>query len=266
MITKGGLSQSGRRDLSALFGGGEQTVTVERAAEILEITHPTAARRLAAWTAQGWLRRIRQGLYLAVPVDVPDPASWTADPWFLADLAWSPCYITGWSAASHWALSDQIFRTTVVATATRVRGVTQELAGNAYLVRKVPEERFEWGLRSEWRAGRRIFVADPAKCLAEMLGSPDLGGGIRHVLEILDAYLADQDVHELIDALDRLGNGAAFKRLGYLVERFDMLDEATVGTISGRITSGISSLDPSLSAQGTRVMRWGLLVNVDVGA
>lgn len=266
MITKGGLSQSGRRDLSALFGGGEQTVTVERAAEILGTTRPTAARRLAAWTEQGWLRRIRQGLYLAVPVDVPNPESWSADPWFLADLVWAPCYMTGWSAASHWALTDQIFRTTVVATATRVRGVPQELAGNAYLVRKVPEERFEWGLRPEWRAGRRVFVADPAKCLAEMLGSPDLGGGIRHVLEMLDAYLVDQDPHELINALDRLGNGAAFKRLGYLIERFDMADEATVETISSKITSGISSLDPSFPAKGIRVMRWRLLLNVDVAA
>lgn len=266
MVVKGGLSQSGRKELSALFGGGERTVTVERAARVLGTSRPAAASRLAGWAAQGWLRRIRQGLYLAVPVDVPDPGSWTEDPWFLADLVWSPCYITGWSAAGHWALTDQMFRPTVVATVVRVRGVHQELAGNPYLVHHVPDERLAWGLRSEWRGDRRVLVADPAKCLAEMLGSPDLGGGIRHVLEMLDTYVSAQDMPALLDALDHLGNGAAFKRLGYLVERFEMTDETTIETISSRITSGISSLDPSIPARGTRVMKWRLLVNVDVAA
>ena len=73
------------------------------------------------------MRRIRRGLYLAVPVDAPDPAAWTADPWYLADVVWPPCYVTGWSAANFWSLTDQVFRSTVIATAARVRRVAQHL-------------------------------------------------------------------------------------------------------------------------------------------
>ena len=133
----GGLSARGRRDLATLFGAGQRTVTVDAAAAALGVSRESAARRLSAWASRGWLRRVRRGLYIAVPVDARDPATWNEDPWYLADLVWDPCYIAGWSAANHWALTDQVFRSTVVATAQRVRRVDQELAGASYLVHHV---------------------------------------------------------------------------------------------------------------------------------
>src|SRR3974390_888658 len=178
----GGLSSTGRRELTSLFARGQRTTTVEEAAEILGLSRGEAAHRLAAWASSGWLRRVRRGLYLSVPVDAPDPLGWTEDPWYLADLVWHPCYITGWSAANHWSLTDQVFRSTVVATTTRVRTVEQELAGNSYLVHHVNDARLEWGLRSEWRHERRVLVADPARTVAELLDVPALGGGVRHVV------------------------------------------------------------------------------------
>lgn len=264
--SSGGLSQSGRRELSTIFARGQHTTTVDETAAALHVSDTEAARRLAAWASRGWLRRVRRGLYLLVPVDAPDPSTWTDDPWFLADLVWHPCYITGWSAANHWSLTDQVFRSTVVATAARVRRTKQELAGNSYVVHHVDTSRLEWGLRAEWRNERRVQVADPARTVAEMLGTPTLGGGIRHVFEILDTYLFDSDAVSLIEPLDRLGNGAAFKRLGYLLECLGIDDPMTSKSISARITAGVSSLDPSQPAVGSREPRWGLLVNADVAS
>lgn len=262
----GGLSRSGRRELTSVFARGQRTTTVEDAAFALDVSRDEAARRLIAWASRGWLRRIRRGLYLAVPVDAPDPLSWTEDPWYLADLVWYPCYITGWSAANHWSLTDQVFRSTVVATTLRVRRVEQDLAGNSYLVHHVDENWLTWGLRPEWRHERRVLVADPARTVAELLDAPALGGGVRHVVEILDTYLQDASIDSLIEALDRLSNGAAFKRLGYLLERLGVDDPRSIEAVSQRITAGISALDPSQPAVGSRSAKWGLLVNADVAA
>ena len=262
----GGLSRAGRNDLTVVFSRGQRTTTVEEAAEALGISRSDAARRLAGWASNGWLRRVRRGLYLSVPVDAPDPSNWSEDPWYLADLVWHPCYITGWSAAHHWSLTDQVFRSTVVATTGRVRRVEEELAGNTYLVHHVPDSWLEWGLRTEWRHGRRVLVADPARTVAELLNAPALGGGIRHVTEILDAYLVEADAHDLIEPLDKLGNGAAFKRLGYLLEHLGGGHDPNTEAIAERLTAGISLLDPSQSTGGPRSAKWGLLVNVDVTA
>ena len=79
-IEPGGLSARSRRDLATLFGAGQRTVTVDAAAAALGVSSDSAARRLSAWASRGWLRRVRRGLYIAVPVDARDPATWNEDP------------------------------------------------------------------------------------------------------------------------------------------------------------------------------------------
>ena len=261
-VEPAGVSARGRRDLAVLFGSGQRTVTVAAAATALGVSRGSAARRLAAWAAGGWLRRVRRGLYAAVPADARDPASWSEDPWYLADLVWDPCYIAGWSAASHWALTDQVFRCTIVATSQRVRRVDQSLAGVDSLVHHVGADRLGWGLVGEWRGDRRVKVSSPERTVADMLSDPALGGGIRHTMETLDALLSVARLEGLVDALEQLGNGAAIKRLGYLLE---VLGYDTA-PIKRSLTSGFPLLDPALPAKGARSSRWGLRINADVSA
>lgn len=262
----GGLSGSGRRDLQQLFPRGEVITTVDAAATTWGVETLEAAKRLAAWADRGWLRRVRRGIYIAVPVEAVDPDRWTVDPWYLAAVVWSPCYVTGWSAANHWSLTDQVFRSVVVATAQRVRRSEQILAGAPYVVHHVADDLLTWGLRPEWRLDRRVLVADPARTVAEMLGSPELGGGVRHVAEIVATYLDDSDGGELIEALTRLGNGAGFKRLGYIVEAVGIPDQHLVEACRANLTQGFAKLDPSGPDTGTRSQDWHLVVNVRVSA
>jgi predicted transcriptional regulator of viral defense system len=262
----GGLSGTGRSELARVFAAGRRVTTTAEAAAALGTNSAEAARRLAEWASRGWVRRARRGLYLAVPVDAPDPAAWTVDPWYLADIIWSPCYVTGWTAANHWSLTDQIFRPTVIATTGRVRRVTQRVAGNEYLVHHVAPELLGWGLRTEWRDERKVMVADPARTVMELLGDPALGGGIRHVAEILENYLDANDLAALIEAGDRLRNGAAFKRLGYILEESDRALPELISACQERVTPGVSALDPTQRSSGPRAPRWHLRANVDLSS
>ena len=259
----GGLSGASRRDLAILFGAGRRTVTVEAAAEALGLSPEAAARRLSALASRGWLRRVRRGLYLAVPVDAPNPAAWTDDPWYLADLVWNPCYIAGWSAANHWSLTDQVFRSTVVATTQRVRRVEQELAGANYLLHHVGPECLTWGLVGEWRHDRRVLVSNPERTVADLLSDPALEWRYPpHDGDPRRRCWRTRASRVLWTLCDRLGNGAGLKRLGYLLEVLGH----DVGVIDQPMTSGVSLLDPSLPARGPRSSHWGLRVNADVSA
>ena len=159
-------------------------------------------------------------LYIPVPVDASSPA------------------------ANHWALTEQTFRTTVVKTTGRVRASSVRLLGHDYLLAHVPSAGLEWGIETVWRGEVRLCVADPARTVVDILDAPRLGGGIRHVAEILAAYLDDNDPATLIEYGDRLGNRTVFKRLGYLME---VLGQDPVGLIAAcrvRVSAGISLLDP----------------------
>jgi predicted transcriptional regulator of viral defense system len=239
-------------------------VSVSDVAEALEIDRVTAAKRLARWAEEGWLRRVRRGLYVPVPVDAEDPASWSEDPLVLADAVWRPCYFTGWTAANHWGLTEQLFRTTVVKTTRRVRSARERLLDHDYLLAHIPQRLMDWGLSHAWRDERRLRIADRARLVIDILDDPRLGGGIRQVSEVLAAYLDEHEWRPLIDYGDRLGNRTVFKRLGYLTEIIETESLELIEQCYERVSAGISLLDPTAPEDGERVRPWGLQANVRI--
>jgi predicted transcriptional regulator of viral defense system len=267
MSVPAGISGSGRRELARVAGGGRRRlVSVADVAKALEVDRTTAAKRLARWTDQGWMRRVRRGLYIPVPLDAKNPATWSEDPLVLADAVWAPCYFSGWTAANHWGLTEQIFRRTVLKTTNRVRSVHERLLDYEYLLAHVREHAMTWGLKRVWRDERRVQVADAARTVIDVLDDPRLGAGIRHCAEILEEYLEDHAWDSLVEYGDRLGNRTVFKRLGYLLEATGRSDEARLKQCEVRVSAGISLLDPSAPTAGRRIARWGLRANAEVGA
>lgn len=259
---KAGISRSGRQELAAVTSRGKRLVTVDDLVEGLGLGRSEASKRLARWTEHGWLRRVRRGLYIPVPVDVEQPDLWSEDPLVLAHAVWSPCYFTGWTAANHWGLTEQIFRTTVVKTSRRVRVANQRLLDHDYLIGHTPDSTMAWGMQTVWRREQRISMADESRTVVDILDDPGIGGGIRHVAEILSAYAADFEGVRLVDYAERLGNRTVFKRLGYLIGALGIPSDDLVAACRDRISGGVSLLDPGASDTGPRIGEWGLRANV----
>ncbi len=264
MSQAAGISSRGRAELATVLGSGRRFVTPTDVVEALGVDADAAAKKLSRWAEDGWVRRVRRGLYIGVPVEAPNPSSWSEDALVVAAEVWSPCYFTGWTAAHHWALTEQVFRTTVLRTSERVRTAAVRLLDHDYLVGHVDPGLLSWGLKSEWRDGARLRFADPARTVVDILDRPKIGGGIRHVADVLGAYLDEYDPTLVVAVGDRLGNGAVFKRLGYLVEALGFDRPELLSACEERVSSGISSLDPDGPSGGRRVMRWGLRANVAV--
>lgn len=260
-----GISRTSRDEVAKLMGRGRRFITVDDAAQILEATPREAARKLARWSDAGWFRRVRRGLYIPVPVEAENAAAWSEDPLYLADVVWSPCYFSGWTAASHWSMTEQVFRTTVVKTSTRVRASRQRLLDHDYVVAHVSQEHI-WGTVPVWRHDRRLSMADRTRTIVDALDAPALAGGIRHASELVSTYLEDADGRELIQYGDRLGNHAVFKRLGYLLGALGLHRPELDAECRRRISAGLSLLDPSGPPHGKAVSSWGLRVNVQVNA
>jgi len=103
-------------------------------------------------------------------------------------------------------------------------------------------------------------VSDLHRTIVDILDDPALGGGIQHVSDCLNAYLkrADRDDQKLIEYGEQLGNGAVFKRLGFLAER-NQSGEKLTELCRSRLSAGNAKLDPALV--GSRlVTKWRLFV------
>jgi predicted transcriptional regulator of viral defense system len=264
-MSQAGISAGGRAELAQVLATGPRAITPTDLSSSLGIDPKEAAKKLARWASQGWLRRVRRGLYIPVPVDALNPEAWTDDGLVLASLVWKPCYFTGWTTANRWGLTEQVFRTIVVKTTQRVRSRSARLLEHEYLLGHCPEEHLNWGLKSEWNEGVKLLLADPARTVTDILDNPGLGGGIRHVAEIFDAFMNEGEWETLVKYASRLGNRSVFKRLGYLAETRGHGVPELLEVCRARISKGLSLLDPDAPPRGKRVTRWGLRINVNVG-
>ncbi|MGH8610972.1 MAG: type IV toxin-antitoxin system AbiEi family antitoxin domain-containing protein, partial [Gammaproteobacteria bacterium] len=64
-----GLSGQSRAQLGELLRRTMGTVSPEQAARVLKLQPDKAAKLLSRWASQGWLARVRRGLYVPVPLE-----------------------------------------------------------------------------------------------------------------------------------------------------------------------------------------------------
>ena len=249
MKTISGLGKESRTRLAEIMRQTKGTITVSQAAEILRLPAASAAQMLARWANQGWLSRIRQGLYVPVPLEARTPEVALEDAWMIAEQLYSPCYIGGWSAAEYWGLTEQIFRTVVVITTRKPRDRKPIIKGTSFLIRTIPEKAL-FGMKPIWRGQVKVNISDQTRTVLDMLNDPSLGGGIRPTVDVFKSYLKSEqkDTGLLISYARSLGNGAVFKRLGFLAERFAKDEKNLIEACRSRLTKGNAKLDPSLPA------------------
>lgn len=255
-----GMGTKDRERLSAVLRASKGAISVADAAAVLDSSTSVAAKLLARWANKGWLSRIRQGLYVPVPLESRTADVALEDPWVIAAQIYRPCYIAGWSAAEHWDLTEQIFRTVVVLTTQFPRDRRPNISGTDFLLRTIPEHAL-FGLKPVWRGQVKVDVSDATRTVLDMLNNPQLGGGIRSTADMFTNYLKSEakQLALLLDYADKLGNGAVFKRLGFLLERLSPSDQEAIAQCRQRLSNGNAKLDPKLPADNL-ITRWRLWV------
>ncbi len=248
-----------RKRLSSLVRGAGDVIRVSDAAHILHLDQSAAAKVLARWTVQGWLRRAGHGVYVPAAIDSLESEHVLGDPWVLVPALFAPCYIGGRTAAEYWDLTEQIFNDAVVFTTKAIRQKSQRHHGATYTLKHIAPEKI-FGTKTLWRANTRVPISDVHRTVVDLLDNPAIGGGIQHVADCLAAYLrrTDRDDSQLIGYAEKLGNGAVFKRLGFLVESAVGPDKL-VEACRALLTKGNVKLDPALECPKL-VTRWRLWV------
>lgn len=256
------LPSRARARLAAVLQKARDLVSIEDTVAALGIDRVAAAKALARWQRQGWLKRVGRGLYAPVPIDALGTEQVLKDPWVLVPALFSPGYVGGWSAAEYWDFTEQLFRSVFVFTARPIRAREQIVQGVSFTLRSIGEEAI-FGTKTLWRDHSRVAIADKHRTILDMLTDPATGGGIRHVESCLQAYLKDREADPdlLVRYAGKLGNGAVFKRLGYLVSQKSG-QEQLAAACRARLTQGNAKLDPTVPCRRL-VKAWRLWIPVN---
>ena len=262
---KRGISAENRTLLSNLHRFAKGPITVKDAIDILNLPKERVSKLLPYLASSGWLKRIKRGTYLLIPLEARSPTDWTENDWVIAAKIFDPAYIGGWSAANHWGFTDQLFNSTVVFTTHKVRNRNIQLGEFSFVVRTVKDSRF-YGLQTMWKDQSKVMVSDPTRTIVDILDTPSLGGGIRHAAEVISNYFLSSNCDEdkLLEYIEKFDNRAIYKRLGYLIESLNIkASSAFIEKLSKKVNRGLAYIDPELPHNGERNKKWNLVVNAN---
>lgn len=253
-----GIEKKNRNYLEILNREFNAPFTINEAVNTLGFDYKKTKRFLAYLASRGWLARVKNGYYKTVPLSIINPFELKEDPWILATKIYSPCYIGGFSACQYWDLTEQIFKDTVVFTERKITG--KILPG--YILKIIKDEKF-FGLSNAWINNIKVNVSDPTRTIIDLLNDPIIGGGIRHTADVIFNYFSSEHKNEelLLKYLEMFDSGVLYKRLGYIMEVFEIKAENILSECLKRKTKGFTLLDPSIKLKGKYNNRWNLIVN-----
>lgn len=225
--------------------------------------------------ASGHLTILKRGLYLVrSPLFAEE-----IHPFAIAAALIHPSAVSHWSALAHHGFTTQLPR--MVQVSTPVKVVTPEMRrGRAHRPRgravwQVGEVEVEcirvrpaafFGHQrlwvSRWHA---VSMTDPERTALDLLARPDLFGGMRPALELLESALPRLQVTTLVNYALRLEVGAVIKRLGWALEQMGVPAEALEPLLAFPVRTDYR-LDPQQPAGGRRSARWRILENLERNA
>lgn len=261
-----GLSSQERKIISHFSALEKSTITTDDLIGRHPCKRTTANKILGRLTKKGWLQRLRRGIYTIVPL-----SSTTTDPvientWSVAMDLFELAFISGWSAAEHWNLTEQIFNSVSIATTKKQRKSIQVIGNIKFRIKTIKKEQF-FGIKNIWFGSKNIKVADPSRTLIDILDSPRFGGGGRHMIDIFKQYwhsgVSDPDT--LLNYALQYKRGSVFKRLGFLAEKLNApVSKKWLKVCHDHISKGISYLDPDSPKGGIIISRWNLQINLPI--
>jgi predicted transcriptional regulator of viral defense system len=235
-------------------------------AEVRDITglNPKSARNLvAALVDRGVATRLKPGLFNLVPYELGFEREYLGNPYVLArELAGGQKYYISHASAMdiHQMVTQPQLKIFVsVARPIRPRMV---LGTEYYFVRCRPEHFF--GIEKHWATKTdSVLVSDPERTIIDCLKLPQHCGGLSEAAKGLWIKKQELDVDRLIGYAVKVDVGAVIRRLGFLLDIFQMASDSQISSLQQQVTKSYVLLDPVLPDEGRYLARWRLRLNME---
>ncbi len=255
-----GIGPEYRQKLAQVIKAAKGIITPQLVADTLKVSQQEGGRLLSRWSASGWVKKVKRGIYLPISVEDVRANHAIEEPWLVVSKIYSPGYIGGFSAIKHWDLSEQIFETVTFLT-IKVVAKRDPVIGGIRVVLKTINPKKNFGTKTVWIDNVKILVSDPSKTIADFLDNPNLAGGMRVVLDLFEEYRNSEyfDLPLLVSYCERIGNKTTLKRLGFLLETMGFTEEIKKLSLEKKLSKGYSKFDP-LVDNDVIISKWRLKV------
>jgi predicted transcriptional regulator of viral defense system len=231
--------------------------------EITGLTAKSARNLVAGLVNRGLATRLKPGLFILVPFELGREREYLGNPYVVArELADTPEYYV--SHASAMDLHQMVTQPQLAMFVTSPKAIRPRMVlGTEFrFVRCKRDDMFGvidvWATKTE-----RVRVSDIERTVIDGLKQPEHCGGLTEVAKGLWMRRDANAVPKLVDYALRLGVGAVVRRLGFLLETFEIDAPGEIERLRSTLTASYAPLDPLMPAEGPWHARWRLRVNVE---
>ena len=122
---------------------------------------------------------------------------------------------------------------------------------------------YSFGLTDHWVTKQeKIRISDPERTVLDGFRMPEYCGGVTELAKGI--WIKKQELNDgkLVDYALRMDVGAVIRRLGYIMELYDIGSSENRDRLRDRLTDSYVKLDPLLQAEGKFLRKWRLQLNV----
>ncbi len=247
----------------ALHERGRPIFTLADAESITGLQANSARTLVHKLAARGVATRLRPGIFQLVPPELGRESQYLGNPYVVARelMGGTPYYLSHASAMDIHNMVTQPQLDVCLTSPKAMRSLS--ILGTQFRFIRCKADHF-FGTTDHWATKQeKITVSDLERTVLDGLRQPEYCGGVTEVAKGLWIRRADMDVARLVEYAMRLNVGAVMRRVGFLMEVYELGTAADRERLRGRAIGAYSLLDPIMPPQGKHNARWHLRLNVE---
>lgn len=252
------------RLLTALYDRSQSIFSVGDVVSITGLSPKLASDLVRKGVKRGLISRPQRGIFVIVPPELGSATEYAASPYLLVRrLAGDAPYFV--SHASAMEIHRMVTQPQMVVFASSTKRIlTRTAQGTEFHFVLIKPAHF-FGTTKHWVTKQEsVEVSDLERTVLDGLRQPEYCGGVTEVAKGLWMRHQDLQASKIVDYTLRLNVGAVIRRLGYLLELYQIASEQELARLKQHVTNTYVPLDPIMPKEGPHVARWRLQLNIPV--
>lgn len=255
------------RLIATLYSQHRVVFHFHEAAEILGDRAP-AAKALSQLVNHGVVSRLKSGVFRIIPFELGFETEYLGNPYIVArELALGShkekneqYYLSHGSAFDLHQMVTQPQLVIYTSSPKMIR--SRIIQGTEFRFLRCKENDM-FGITEIWiEKSEKVRVSDLERTLLDGLKQPAYCGGFTEVAKGFSIKHQAIDPQKIIDYAIKLNVGAVIRRLGYLMELYEIGSRIHWEFLQTQLTDTYQLLDPELPAEGRYLAKWRLNLNI----
>ncbi len=256
------LGPQAARLITTLYDQNRVIFRLKDIQKILGVGHANARSFARKLVGRGVVTRLKPGLFILVPFELGKEGEYTGNPLVLARelVNDGDYYLSHGTAMEIHGMTTQPQLVVHVSTPQKTRSI--HVMGTEFRFISCKRGWF-FGLTHHWVTKQeKVTVSDLERTMIDGLRQPVHCGGLSEVAKGIWMRREAIHVNKLIEYALKVDVGAVIRRLGYIMELYEIGAQEDINMLLGHLTDTYVRLDPVLPAEGKYFRKWRLRLNV----